>query len=254
MRITFLGTGTSVGIPMVACQCEVCRSENPKDQRLRCSILVEVADKVMVVDIGPDFRQQMLSAAVKQLDAILITHEHRDHVAGLDDVRPFNFMQSKPMDIYAEEKVIQDLKQSFNYIFGNSDYPGVPQINLRKIQNRPFKVGGIPVIPIRVKHGKMPVLGFRFGDFTYITDANHIDKKEKKKIEGSRYLVLNALRHTPHHSHFTVDEAIAIAKEVGAETTYLTHISHWLGKYDIVEPSLPEGVHLAYDGLVIQIK
>jgi phosphoribosyl 1,2-cyclic phosphate phosphodiesterase len=253
LTITFLGTGTSSGVPMIACPCAVCRSEDPKDKRLRSSILVESATTRLVVDTGPDFRYQMLRAGVKQLDAVLFTHPHKDHVAGLDDVRAFNFFSGKAMDVYCNELTEAVILREFPYAFADHKYPGVPELNLQTIDLTPFFIGDIPVQPILVWHLKMPVFGFRFGDFTYITDANRIDESERLKIAGSTHLVVNALRKEPHISHFTQDEAVILSLEMGVEVAYFTHISHQLGLHAKVSSSLPEPCRLAYDGLQIQI-
>lgn len=249
MKITFLGTGTSQGVPVIGCDCEVCRSENKLDKRLRVSILIETEDKRMVIDSGPDFRYQMLRAKVTDLDAIIFTHEHKDHIAGLDDIRPFNYLRKKIIDVYATNRVQQALKREFSYIFSDKIYPGIPQINLHTIDNEPFYVGNNKIIPIEVMHYKLPVLGFRLGDFTYITDAKTIEDAEIEKIKGSKVAVLNALQKDSHISHFTLDEAVNMAQKIGAETTYLTHISHNMGLHAEVEKQLPANIRLAYDGL-----
>lgn len=249
MKITFLGTGTSQGVPVIGCDCEVCRSENKLDKRLRVSILIETEDKRMVIDSGPDFRYQMLRAKVTDLDAIIFTHEHKDHIAGLDDIRPFNYLRKKIIDVYATNRVQQALKREFSYIFSDKIYPGIPQINLHTIDNEPFYVGNNKIIPIEVMHYKLPVLGFRLGDFTYITDAKTIEDAEIEKIKGSKIVVLNALQKDSHISHFTLDEAVNMAQKIGAETTYLTHISHNMGLHAEVEKQLPANIRLAYDGL-----
>ncbi|MEJ6982315.1 MBL fold metallo-hydrolase [Pedobacter sp. P351] len=253
MKITFLGTGTSQGVPLIGCSCEVCTSSSPYDNRLRVSVLIEVDGKTLVIDTGPDFRYQMLRAKVKHLDGILITHEHKDHVAGLDDVRAFNYHQKEAMNVYANKRVHQTLEREFHYAFGDSKYPGVPLINLTEISNIPFLVDGINVIPIEVMHYQLPVFGFRINDFTYITDAKTISQAEKEKIKGSEILVVNALQKDKHISHFTLDEAIAFAQEIGAPKTYLTHISHRMGKHEDVSKELPEGIELAYDSLVLNL-
>lgn len=253
-KITFLGTGTSQGVPPIGCKSPVCLSEDPKDKRLRCSILVEYDDTTIVVDTGPDFRQQMLTAQVSRLDAVLFTHEHKDHTAGLDDIRPFNFMQDKPMDIYATPWVQDALKKQFDYIFADLNYPGLPKVNLLNAsKDQDIEINGHRIVPIEVMHHKLPVLGFRFDDFTYITDANYISSIEKEKIKGTKVLVLNALRKEAHISHFTMQEAIDLAKELEVEQTYLTHISFQLGFHAEEDAKLPEGVNLAYDGLEIEI-
>ncbi|WP_295772795.1 MBL fold metallo-hydrolase [uncultured Mucilaginibacter sp.] len=251
MIITFLGTGTSQGVPIIACDCEVCTSTDKHDKRLRSSIMIEAEGKVIVIDSGPDFRYQMLREGVKHLDAIVYTHEHKDHTAGLDDVRAFNFVQQAPMDIYATERVQQSLKQEFAYIFASFKYPGIPQLNLHTISDKPFNIGQVNFTPIEVMHYRLPVLGFRIDDFTYLTDAKTVTPAEVEKIRGTKILVINALQKQPHISHFTFDEAIAFAKMIGAEQTYFTHISHRLGKYADVSQELPEGIKLAYDGLKI---
>lgn len=253
LSITFLGTGTSAGVPMIACDCEVCTSPDKKDNRLRSSILVESPNTTLVVDTGPDFRYQMLRANVKKLDAVLFTHPHKDHMAGLDDIRAFNFRTQKHMDIYADSLTEEALRRDFYYAFTDTKYPGIPELELHTINLDPFMVGDIPVTPILVWHLKMPVMGFRFGKFTYITDANRIDEGEKNKIRGSEVIVLNALRKQKHISHFTLGEAIDLVAELKIPAAYFTHISHQLGRHEEIESELPEGVHLAYDGLTIQI-
>jgi phosphoribosyl 1,2-cyclic phosphate phosphodiesterase len=253
LKITFLGTGTSSGVPMIACDCEVCTSTNKKDKRLRSSILVESSSTTLAVDTTPDFRYQMLRANVKRLDAIIFTHPHKDHVAGLDDVRAFNFFSGKPMDIFANEMTQEVIIREFPYAFADTKYPGVPEIRLNTIAFDEFTVGDIRVIPILVWHMKMPVLGFRFGDFTYITDANRIDAAEKEKIAGSKIIVLNALRREKHISHFNLDEAVNEVKEMKIPQAYFTHISHQLGKHDDVNAGLPKGMSLGWDNLEITI-
>lgn len=254
MTVTFLGTGTSQGVPVIACDCEVCQSENAKDKRLRSSVLIEVNGVSFVIDTGPDFRQQMLREHVIKLDAVLFTHSHKDHMAGMDDIRAFNFKQQKPMDIYARQDCWQRIKLEYDYVFASNKYPGVPTVNEIVIsENKPFEVNGVEVIPILVWHYKMPVLGFRIGDFTYITDANRIDQEEMDKIKGSKVLVLNALQKTEHISHFTISEAIDVAQEINAAHTYFTHISHRLGLHNVENKLLPNGIKLAFDGLKIKL-
>jgi len=248
-----LGTGTSSGVPMIACPCEVCSSVNPKDKRLRCSVLVQSATTTLAVDAGPDFRYQMLRAGVKHLDAILFTHPHKDHIAGLDDVRAFNFFSRKPMNIYANELTQEVIIREFPYAFTDTKYPGLPEITLNPIDMEPFTVGDILVVPVLVWHLKMQVLAFRFGKFTYITDANRIDEGEKEKIKGSEVMVINALRKEKHISHFSLSEAVTLAQELQVSQTWLTHISHQLGKHDEVSTTLPNGIALAYDTLQIKI-
>ncbi len=238
---------------MIACECEVCSSTDKKDKRLRSSIMVESANTKFVVDTTPDFRYQMLREKVKNLDAILFTHPHKDHIAGLDDVRAFNYFQEQPMQLYANQMTIDALMREFAYAFADKKYPGVPNLELNSIDLSAFSIGDIPVIPIQVWHLKMPVYGFRFGSFTYITDANKIDEAEKQKIKGSKILVLNALRKEKHISHYTLDEAIALVQELKIPTAYFTHISHQLGTHQEIEKRLPQGMHLAYDGLKIDM-
>jgi phosphoribosyl 1,2-cyclic phosphate phosphodiesterase len=253
LKITFLGTGTSSGVPMIACDCEVCVSNNPKDNRLRSSIMVQSETTTIVVDTTPDFRFQMLRKKVKTVDAILFTHAHKDHIAGLDDVRAFNYFNEMPIEVYANELTQVALKREFYYVFAEHKYPGIPDINLHEITEASFLIGDISVTPIKVWHLHMPVLGFRFGNFTYITDANRIEVQEKEKIKGSKVLVLNALRHKKHISHFTLQEAISISQELNISQTYFTHISHQLGLNDVVSKTLPENCALAFDGQEISI-
>ena len=253
LSITFLGTGTSSGVPMIACDCEVCTSADPKDQRLRSSILVESETTTLVVDTTPDFRTQMLTAGVKKLDAVLFTHPHKDHVAGLDDIKAFNYFQRSAIDVYANELTQKALKNEFYYIFAEQKYPGIPDVILHEIHDELFMVGDIPVVPIKAWHLNMPVLGFRFGDFTYITDANRIEQEEKEKMKGSKVLVLNALRHKAHISHFTLQQAVDLAKELEIPQAYFTHISHQLGLHADVNKTLAPGTALAFDGMKIII-
>ena len=251
MKITFLGTGTSQGIPVIGCDCPVCTSGNRKDNRLRTSVWIETANTSIVIDSGPDFRYQMLRARVNWLDAVLFTHPHKDHVAGLDDIRAYNFFSGKDIPVYANEMTQAVLIREFPYAFADTRYPGVPEIALQTINDEPFYIGDIPVVPVEVWHMKMPVLGFRIGDFTYITDANRIEEVEKEKIKGSRILVLNALRKEKHLSHFTLQEAVDMVNELQIPEAYLTHVSHQLGKHATVNAELPKHIRLAYDGLVI---
>lgn len=254
LKITFLGTGTSSGVPMIACNCEVCISTDLKDKRLRSSILIESNTTSLVVDTTPDFRYQMLRLGVKKLDAVLFTHPHKDHIAGLDDIRAFNYFQKMPMDVYANEITQDALKREFPYIFTEHRYPGIPDITLRDIGEEFFLIGDIPVLPIQVWHLKMPVLGFRFGGFTYITDANRIEETEKEKIKGSDTLVLNALRREKHISHFNLQEAVDMVHELNVPQAYFTHISHQLGKHAGINKDLPKGIELAYDNQQIVTK
>lgn len=252
MTVRFLGTGTSQGIPVIACRCEVCISTDARDKRLRSSVLLQLGNRNIVIDTGPDFRCQMLREHVDHLDAILFTHSHKDHIAGLDDVRAFNRQQGA-IDIYGTKDVHDALRREFYYAFTEKKYPGVPQLELHEITSAPFSLFGVDIIPIEVMHYKMPVLGFRLGNLTYITDAKTVSDLEIEKIRGTNVLVVNALQREPHISHFTLDEAIAFSKRVGAAQTYFTHISHNLGRHDEVNRILPEGISLAYDGLVLTI-
>jgi phosphoribosyl 1,2-cyclic phosphate phosphodiesterase len=253
VTITFLGTGTSQGVPVIACGCEVCTSADAYDNRLRTSILIEAEDKTIVIDSGPDFRYQMLRAGVKHLDAIVFTHEHKDHIAGMDDIRAFNYFQKGPVDIYADTRVQKALIREFPYIFDGTSYPGIPQVNVHHIGLAPFNIGSLQFNPIEVLHYLLPVMGFRINDFTYITDAKTISGTEKEKIKGTKILVINALQKQSHISHFTLDEAIAFASEIRAEKTYLTHISHRLGKHQDISKELPPNILLAHDGLKLAL-
>jgi len=251
VHLEFLGTGTSQGVPVIGCKCPVCMSDDPHDNRLRSSVLITIDDKRIVIDTGPDFRYQMLRSSTVDVDAVLYTHEHMDHVAGLDDIRAINFLQRKNMPLYGSEGVEESLRRIYHYAFSDTPYPGAPIIRFNRIGNEPFEVLGIPVIPIQVKHGRMPVLGFRFGDLTYITDAKSIDDAELEKIKGSKVVVLNALRLKEHHSHLNLEQALELMEKINPEQGYFTHISHLLGKHAEVENKLPENVWLAYDGLVV---
>ncbi len=253
LKITFLGTGTSSGVPMIGCSCKVCTSTNKKDNRLRSSILVQSATTTFVIDTTPDFRYQMLRANVQQLDAVLFTHPHKDHIAGLDDVRAYNFFNQKPMELYANSLTEEAIKREFAYAFSDKKYPGIPNLNINTIDNNPFYIGDIFIQPILVWHIKMPVLGFRMGDFTYITDANKIEAEELKKIIGSKVLVLNALRKEKHISHFNLEEAVALAQQLQIPKTYFTHLSHQMGLHTEVSAELPEGIFLGWDGLKIEM-
>jgi phosphoribosyl 1,2-cyclic phosphate phosphodiesterase len=232
LKITFLGTGTSQGVPVIACRCRVCTSSDPKDNRLRSSVMISDEHTNIVIDAGPDFRQQMLRASVTRLDGLVFTHEHKDHIAGMDDIRAFNYIHNKNVDVYATIRVQEALHREFPYVFEDLKYPGVPEINMHTITMQPFKTGTLHLTPVEVLHYRLPVLGFRIGDFTYITDANFISDKEKDKIRGSRVIVINALRKEPHVSHYTLEEALQLLDELGAKEGYLTHISHQLGKHE----------------------
>ncbi|MCK9290689.1 MAG: MBL fold metallo-hydrolase [Bacteroidales bacterium] len=253
MRITVLGSGTSQGVPVVACPCAVCHSTDEKDKRLRSSIMIEENDTAVVIDAGPDFRQQMLRQQVKQLDAILITHTHKDHIAGLDDVRSFNYLSQKPMTVYATKKDQQAIMREFFYAFTEQPYPGVPRIQFQDLTETPFKIGSLEIIPLKVMHMRLEVFGFRLKDFAYITDVNHIPDKTMKLLEGVKVIILDALRKEKHLSHFTLDEAIEVARQLKVEQAYFTHISHLMGFHQQVQNELPDNMSLAWDGLIIDL-
>jgi len=251
IKMIFLGTGTSQGVPVIACPCEVCASTDAYDKRLRCSALVQVDGKNILIDSGPDFRQQMLRAGISRLDAILFTHGHKDHTAGLDDVRAYNYVQQRPMDIYAEERVQDVLRQEFAYIFAETKYPGVPELNIHTIDETPFAIDWIAVTPIRAMHLRLPVLGFRIGGLAYLTDANSISETEKDKLRGLDCFVVNGLRKKPHISHFSLDEALALIDDLKPRQAFITHISHQLGLHRKIQAELPANIFLAYDGLEV---
>ncbi|MDR7130839.1 phosphoribosyl 1,2-cyclic phosphate phosphodiesterase [Algoriphagus sp. 4150] len=253
MKITFLGTGTSQGVPVIGCDCPVCNSLDFRDKRFRASVYIQIGKLSVVIDTGPDFRSQILRAGITELDAVIYTHEHKDHTAGLDDIRPFNFKQQKDMPIFGRLQVLEQIKREFAYIFSGKRYPGVPQVETVEIDENPFTIEGVTITPIPVLHYKLPVLGFRIGDFTYITDANYIPEDSFKLIEGTEILVINALQKESHISHFTLGEAVEVARKIGAKQTYFTHISHKLGLHDSVDQELPEGLALAYDGLQLTL-
>ena len=253
VKVTFLGTGTSQGVPVIACKCKVCVSLDYKNKRLRSSILIETGGKHIVIDTGPDFRQQMLREKVNRIDAVVYTHDHIDHISGLDDIRAFNYVLKKRMDIYCSEYVKDSIKRQFPYIFSEFKYPGIPEIDIHIIENKLFSIEGVSILPIEVQHLKLPVLGYRIGGFTYITDANYISEDEKAKIKGCDVIVLNALRKEPHPSHFTLQEAIDLMMELKPKQAYFTHISHQLGLHNEVEKEVPPFIKLAYDGLNIDV-
>ena len=254
MKITFLGTGTSQGVPVIACECDVCRSDDPRDKRLRTSILIETEGKSIVVDCGPDFRQQMLRENIRSIDAILVTHAHKDHIGGLDDVRAFNYILKRPTDVYTTQEVSAVIRNEFAYAFHENKYPGVPEIILKQFENQPFMISGIRIIPIEARHFQEQfVYGFRIHDFTYITDAVEISDKEKAKIAGSKVIVINALRKQKHYSHFNLNEAVTILKELHPVRGFLTHVSHQMGTFKDVSQELPDFIQLGFDGLKIEI-
>ncbi len=252
MKVTFLGTGTSQGVPVIACDCKVCKSDNPKDKRLRVSILIEVDGQTIVIDTGPDFRQQMIRENVQNLDAILFTHQHKDHVAGMDDIRAFNHSQQKEMDVYCTAEVEEVLIREFPYVFSTYKYPGVPEVKIHNIVNEPFKVNGVEIIPIQGLHYKLPVFGFRIKDFVYFTDVSFISEKEKEKMKGAEVIVIDALRKKPHISHFTLEQAVELLVELQPKKGLLTHISHFMGKHEEVIKNLPEFISPAFDGLQLK--
>ena len=252
MKITFLGTGTSQGVPVIGCECKVCTSTDPRDKRLRSSIYIEVNEKSFVIDTGPDFRQQMLREKIKKLDAVIFTHGHKDHTAGLDDVRAFNHIQKKSMPVYGAKEVLAQLKVEYFYAFADKKYPGIPQLDLYELTGDPIEIENVLITPLPVLHLKLPVFGFRIFDFAYITDANVIPEETLAKLKGIKTLVLNALQREKHLSHFNLEEAIAMAKKIGAEKTFFTHISHKLDLHSVIEKELPDNISLAFDGLQIK--
>jgi phosphoribosyl 1,2-cyclic phosphate phosphodiesterase len=253
MKVTFLGTGTSQGIPVIACDCRVCISENPKDNRLRTSILIEANNQTIVIDTGPDFRQQMLRENVQKLDAIVFTHQHKDHVAGMDDIRAFNYKFKKDMDIYCTAEVEEALIREFPYVFSSYKYPGVPEIKVHNIKNEPFNINGIELIPIEGLHYKLSVFGYRVKDFVYLTDVSFVSEREKEKMKGAEVIVLDALRKTPHISHFTMEQAVELLEELKPKQGYLIHISHLMGMHNEVVDELPNFIKPAHDGLVLSL-
>ena len=252
--MTFLGTGTSQGVPVIACNCAVCRSADVRDKRLRSSVLLETEGKVLMIDAGPDFRQQLLRERVRQLDGILLTHEHKDHVAGLDDVRAFNHITGKPVDIYAEQRVLKALEREFPYVFSETKYPGAPEMTLHAIDERPFAVAGVAVTPVRLWHHRLPVLGFRIGRMAYVTDVNRVDEAEFEKLTQLEVLVVGTVQRMRHISHFNLEEALRFIAKVQPQNAYLTHLSHRFEIHAALQASLPAGVHVAYDGLEVSIQ
>ncbi len=253
LNITILGSGTSMGVPMIGCNCSVCSSSDSRDKRLRSSVLLEADGKNIVIDTGPDFRQQMLQNRVAHLDAVLLTHEHNDHIAGLDDVRAFNWINGSSVNVYAEPRVLNSLRKGFSYAFSEIKFSGLPEITLNEIGELAFFVEGIKILPIRVMHHQLPILGYRIDDFTYITDVNSIPESEFDKIIGTKVLVIDGLRKEPHISHYSLCQALEVVEKVKPYKAYITHISHQLGLHSEVNKTLPEGVELAYDGLQIEL-
>ena len=251
-KLTFLGTGTSQGVPMIGCSCDVCRSNDPRDNRLRSSALVEYEGLTILIDAGPDFRQQMLRAGVSHLDAILLTHNHKDHTGGLDDIRAFNYLEKQATHIYCEKYVEDSLRMEYSYAFAETKYPGAPEWEVHEIDDKPFSINGVEIIPIRGRHYRLPVLGFRFGNIAYCTDMNHIPEEEFSKLQGLDHFIINTVRYGRHISHFALEEAVAVARKVGAKHSWLTHLSHQLPCYTQLESELPTGILPAYDGLILE--
>lgn len=254
MKITFLGTGTSQGVPVIACDCAVCLSDDPKDNRLRAALLVETSSNTFVIDAGPDFRQQMLRARVKKIDGIFLTHEHKDHISGMDDLRAFNYRSQAAMDIYAEERVQNAVRKEYSYVFSENLYPGVPKMELHDIDKYNIIIREDTVIPLRIFHYRLPILGFRIGDMAYITDANYIPEETKEKLIGVKYLVINALRKEKHISHFSLGEALSFVEEISPRYAFITHIGHQMGKHADINREMPANVTLAWDGLEVSCK
>ena len=251
-KLTFLGTGTSQGVPMIGCDCEVCRSTDSRDKRLRASVFIEYAGLKILVDAGPDFRQQMLREDIRSLDAILLTHNHKDHTGGLDDIRAFNYIEKRPTEIYCEKYVEDSLRMEYSYAFAENKYPGAPDWNVHIIDDKPFSINGVEIVPIRGKHFRLPVLGYRFGNIAYCTDMNHIPEEEFSKLEGLDHFIINCVRRGRHISHFSLEGALEVAHKVGATKTWLTHLSHQLPCHAALAGELPESILPAYDGLTLE--
>lgn len=251
-RLTFLGTGTSQGVPMIGCGCEVCKSQDPRDKRLRASVLVEHEGLRVLVDAGPDFRYQMLRAGVSSLDAILLTHNHKDHTGGLDDIRAFNYHEKRATQIYCEKYVEESLRKEYSYAFEEIKYPGAPEWDVHIIDENPFTIKGVEITPIRGRHFKLPVLGYRFGNIAYCTDMNHIPEEEYSKLQRLDHFIINCVRRGRHISHYSLEQAIEVAEKVGAKHSWLTHLSHQLPCHEELTKELPEGILPAFDGLVIE--
>ena len=251
-KLTFLGTGTSHGVPMIGCNCEVCRSTDSHDKRLRASVYVEHEGLKILVDAGPDFREQMLREGISSVDAILLTHNHKDHTGGLDDIRAFNYLEKKATQIYCEKYVEDSLRMEYSYAFAENKYPGAPEWDVHIIDSNPFTINGVEIIPIRGRHYKLPVLGYRFGNIAYCTDMNHIPEEEFEKLKGLDHFIINTVRRGHHISHFSLERAREIAAKVGAKHSWLTHLSHQLPVHSALSAEMPEGVLPAYDGLRIE--
>lgn len=251
-KLIFLGTGTSQGVPMIGCDCEICSSSDPRDKRLRASAFVEYEGLKILIDAGPDFRYQMLREGIRHVDAILLTHNHKDHTGGLDDIRAFNYIEKKATQIYCEKYVEDSLRKEYSYAFAENKYPGAPDWEIHLIDEKPFTINGVEIIPIRGKHYKLPVLGYRFGKLAYCTDMNHIPEEEFVKLKGLDHFIINCVRRGRHISHFSLEGALEVAAKVGAKNTWLTHLSHQLPKYEELDAELPEGTGPAYDGLILE--
>lgn len=253
MKVTILGSGTSQGVPVIACDCEVCRSTDKRDKRLRCSAMIEIGDRKIVIDAGPDFRYQMLRAGVKDVRALLLTHEHKDHIGGLDDIRAFNWVKQGKVDVYSNRRTVEAVKRDYAYAFEEVRYPGVPDMDLHVVGEDPFYIDEVEVVPLTVMHYKLPVTAFRIGGFAYITDANYIPEEGMRKLEGVECLVIDALRRERHLSHFSLEEALEVIRRLGVKRAFLTHVGHQMGLTREVERMLPANVRLAYDGLTFEV-
>jgi len=254
VKITFLGTGTSQGVPVIACDCPTCKSNDHRDKRLRTSVLVESPSTTVVIDAGPDFRQQMLNEGVRKLDAILVTHEHKDHIGGMDDVRAFNFKSKDAVSIYAEKRVQKAIRQEYSYVFDEKQYPGIPKFRMIELSDYEIIIGDINILPVRVFHADLPIYGFRIGEMAYITDANYISEESMEKLIGVKYFVINALRKETHISHYSLRQAIEISRQISPRKTYITHIGHQMGLHKVISGELPTDVVLAYDGLSFECR
>jgi len=252
MRLTFLGTGTSQGVPVIGCECAVCQSKDARNKRLRTSVFIEIEENHLLIDAGPDLRQQLLRENISRIDAVLLTHEHKDHLGGLDDIRPINFMMHQTMNLYGMKRVLKIIEKDYDYAFKTYKYPGVPNLTLNPIYEEPFFIGEIEITPILVKHLTLPILGFRIYDLAYITDASFISEKEKRKLQGLKILIINALRLKEHYSHFNLAQALALISELNPQEAYITHISHEMGSHEDISTQLPANVHLGYDGLKLE--